>query len=586
MALPSKGVASVVLPRGAPPDTLVNALRFLLTGQGEAPAPGDGPGFSFVEAAFGVDAVPEAFAARGVRESAGFSLFRGVDRRGTTQVSLREDGGRRVFSGEADVAVRVGELFGVGVDEWCARALDPPVPAGSAGAARAQVTSSEVPGDAGHAGTGDETARAARRAVQELRRSLRAERLRLLASRRHSELLDHGRRLRCERARVARESDLETVERDRVRTRLRRVNEYRDQLARGVLHEDVPPGDRTHAVAHVNATPHLRGRLKGPAAVEFALISCAAVTFMALVLYSTGAGGDPDQRVIQIGLGLGFIVSVVSFLHVAARPTVAEPTSTGASAPATEASARRDSLRRRFADLGDPDDPQLPNELRVRLSELDGRLSPLLLRLERLDDAITVLDVEAGRAARALHEALPELEAGDVGLPEGSDVASAVATVHELGDAVYAAVVERDALLAEGSVPPADARQALGAALDALADRIGAPGAVAAVLRRVDSFACAVGERAEEDELADVLDREIAAIESVPTVAAPAAHGDSAEPAAAPQLVVLSVPADEMDVDALTARWGGDLQIVVGVPKSDGGSGERMRRPGASRRPR
>ncbi len=574
--LPESGLVRVTLPAGAPPDTLVGALQFLLVAEAPdlvaGPAGGDDPGFSFVEAEFRT------------QSGATFSLFRGVDRRGTTQVSLRESTAGRVTGGDAAVAERLGQLLDGTVQAWCSRHLGAllPAPASAAGSAV------PIGGDAAR-GVDDDVVRAAHRAVQELRRSLRAERLRLLASRRHSELLEHGRRLRHERATVARHVDESSVERDRARTRLQRVSEYRDQLARSL---DDAAGEEASArgplpvVAAPPATAAAASRRVAPGSlIETALIACAAAMFVVLVFYSSSSRGDRADGMVLIALGAGCVVAVASYVYVVAR----RPVPAGAGAPpavvvpdtATRVRAWRDSLRRRFADIGDPDDPGLAQELRARLADIDGRLAPQRARLEQLDDAIAVFDVEVGRAARSLHETLPALGAGDTGLPEGTDVRDAVAIVHELGDAVYAAVVERDALLAEGTATPDEARQALAVALDALAACTGAAGVVATCLRRVNSFACVVGEASEEDQLADLLDAEIRAL-----VAAGPRGAVTADRGAA-DLHGLIVPAagpEELATGDVAARFGAAAQVVVAAPGAAPGSGERARPPGASRR--
>jgi hypothetical protein len=573
--LAESGVVPVALPPQAAPGALSRALRFVLCGDRDAVVPeGEGArGVAFVEA--------------GLRTADGeaVSLFRGVDRNGREQVSLREGDGRRVSGGE-QAAARLAELLGDRPAAWCDAVLDVPLSDAAWWAAPA-AAAPRPPATGDRGGVRDETALAARRAVGELRRALRAERLRLLASRRHAELLDHGARLRHERGTVALEVDRLQVERDRLRTRLRRVNEYRDQLARG---GDVPEeGEEREAPTEppVPRSPPLR-TFGGGSALELALVACAAGLFLTLVLYSTSAGGDPDRRTVQIGLGLGFLVAVASYLHVATRRDVtAEPGGPGAAA--TTAGARdarpwRDALRRRFADLGDPDDPELPTTLRQRLTEHDARLSPLHTRLERLDDAIAVFDVEAGRAARALHETLPDVVASDEGLPEDMDAGAAVALVHELGDAVYAAVVERDALLAEGAVEPSAARQALAVALDAMTDRVVAPDAVGGLLRRVDSFACTVGDDPEEDQLADLLVAEIDRLATESPVETRARRAGTQAPRRG--LLVLAERPRDLTDEQLVAHFGAEAQIVVPAVGSGRDDGDRVRHPGMSRRPR
>lgn len=567
--LPEQGVVRLVLPAGAAAGSVAAALAWAFTGRGtEDVAPrGSGRGFAHVEIGFRTDDGKDA------------SLFRGVDHRNQQQVSLREDAPRRVTGGEAAVAQRLAELLGMAPDQWCERAIgvEPP-DADDAPPEEPAATPSPAPG----AGA---LAAASRSAVQELRRVLRAERLRLLASRHHAELLELGRRLRHERGAVAREVDRLHVERDRVRTRLRRVNEYRDQLARAAAGEPAPE-DSDVLPAPSEAAEPPRG-LRGDGAIELTLVGCAAGTFLALVLYSSTATGDPDRSSIQIGLGLGFLVAVASYLHVAGRRPVTSPAGDRlAAAPAGEAERRpwKEALRRRFADLGDPDDPALPGELRTRLTELDAAVSPLHGRLERLDDAIAIFDVEAGRAARALHESLPELVAGGTGLAEGAEVAAAVASVHALGDAVYASVVERDVLLGEGTADPAAARQALAVALDALGDSTGAPGAATALLRRVDSFACAVGDEPEEDQLADLLDAEIARIASGARPSPVRPRTAPAAPRRPSGLVVPRGPAGALDDGALVRLFGPRAQIVVGDEGSGTGHGDRVLRADTSQR--
>ncbi len=570
--LPERGLATVALPDTCAAEVIAAAIGFAFGAEPEADVVDAEQGFAYVELGLSLPS------------GAQVSLFRGIDRRGVIQASLREEQGQRVTGGVNEVAARLSALLGEDVIDWArgvvvnadaepdasaaARLVDPD--ATESNAARAQ----SIDVDQGSAATAD-----ARAAIVEVERALRLERLELLAERHHAELLTHGAHLRRERVEVDRIVDRENAERDRVRTRLRRVNEFRDQVARAEA--TAPEAD----AAPVAPPPQHRTR------VQRALVACSAVLLTMLVLYATSVTGDPDRTLVSVSLGLALVVSVSSYVVVASD---GRSRADGLAMDAAPVATRtwRDALRHRFADLNDPDDPATPRRLRERLAALDERLAPLHAQLEAIDDAVTIFDVETGRAARALHLSLPEPELADVGLPGGMDARAATRRVHVLGDAVYATTVERDALLAGGAVQRADARQALADALATLAGEDGAR--VDGILESIDAFSVRNDEDAYEDEresaLVERLHRALEAVErasSAPIQADPAAREPSDE--RAPRFAVLAtlpVGADAASVtSAVQAADPTIVQLIVGVPS--GGSGDRMvlprRRRGAAR---
>ncbi len=510
--LDAEGVHRVELPAGTPGSVLVDAVRFAFRG----PPDGSGhvitgdEGYAYVEVGFRLPSDAQA------------SVFRGLDRRGNEQVSLREEGGLRVTGGAAGVGERLRELLGDDPDAWLAAAtLD------AADLAPDEVVEVTEIDPAGADGDTDSTRLApdAPEAVEGLRRALRADRLRLLAARRHGDLLAIGRRLRRERATTALEVDRVSAERERVRTRLRRVNEYRDMCARaGVRAEQVQRAEVQRAD-------------NGGGTTEWCLATCASVLLLILVMTATSANPSLRQYDLQVGLGVGFLVAAGCYLYVASRrlstlsrfiivpdesparavsPSPAEAPATvtvigpeGSIAPEeplpSESERWRESLRARFADLGDPDDPNLVRELRRRASELDAELVPLHERLESGDDALAVFDVEAGRAARSLHLPRPDEDVAETGLDEGETLEGTTRDVADLGDAVYQATVRRDALLAAGAPGVADARAKLATSVTVIADDAGRADDAAALVRRVDSFVPEGVDEPREDTLCDAL---------------------------------------------------------------------------------
>jgi hypothetical protein len=472
---PSEGVVRVALPHHAEESVVADAVVFALGGTVEGDLVDGDQGFAYVE--LGLSFSPDIEG----------SLFRGIDRRGVVQTSLREQGGERVTGGVDAVAARLAELIGTAdLGAWAQRAIVDAdgAPAVSLAVSLAGSPSVPTPGDTERCAELVETSH---EVIHDLQRGLRVERLGHAAARVHGELLAHGARLRRERAEVDRVVERETAERDRVRTRLRRVNEFRDQAARSEARD---AGDRAAAARQGKASGPGLGAGLGPRrgdAVEWGIAACAALLLATLALYVTAASGDPDRPLVTVGLGLAFAIAVSSYFVVSGTGAGPEqtPASSGASADQA-ARAWKDALRHRFADLSDPDDPGLPRRLRERLANLDAKLAPLHARLEALDDAITVFDVEAGRAARALHQSLPDPELADDGLAQGMDDRAAMHLVRELGDTVYAMTVERDALMAGGVVETVAARRALAEVLRSLARGDGQR--VAEALRQVDAL--------------------------------------------------------------------------------------------------
>jgi len=569
------GAVLIPVPENGDLDVVAEAVLFAF-----GVAPGEGvvdpsQGFAYVEVGLAFPTNVEA------------SLFRGVDRRGVVQASLRENGGARVTGGVEPVAERLAELLNGDLAQCVASLVVQTDGAPAAPSVAAAPPSLAAGDDAAR----EAAAEQAREAIVALQRSLRAERLSQLAAIRHAELLAHGCRLRRERAEIDRVVDREGAERDRVRTRLRRVNEFRDQAARA---------EAKDAAARATQASHLP---RPGAVTEWGLATCAGLLLATLVLYLTQATGDPDRSLVTVGLGLATLVSISSYFAVAGRgPDRARGRASDSAAPSSGSSSRtwRDALRHRFADLSDPDDPELPRRLRERLAALDDRLAPVHARLEGLDDTITVFDVEAGRAARALHLPLPEPELAEEGLPEGMDVRAATRLVHDLGDAVYATTVERDALRASGVGDRDDAEREVAAALRALAG--GRSTHVEECQRRIDAFDPAPEDDSPEDALADALLEEVTSLEALaseppsqPTPSPPGSRdaADSRD-GNSPRFVVLrSVPDDIDPAEAALAVRAADpsiQQVVVAVRgggAAPAGSGASIRQhPARGRRTR
>jgi len=105
--LPARGLLDPLLPLGSPPRVLADAIRFAFLGGTDDAERVVSPGKGYAHVEVGL-----RFAGAEV------SLFRGVDRRGSHQASLREDDGRRVTGGVAEVRARLEELVGAPLDLW------------------------------------------------------------------------------------------------------------------------------------------------------------------------------------------------------------------------------------------------------------------------------------------------------------------------------------------------------------------------------------------------------------------------------------------------------------------------------------
>jgi hypothetical protein len=102
------GVVAVALPSGAGAAAPLDAVRYALLGlpSGVDAVLDDGAPFAWVEAAFRLP------------DGAELTIFRGADRRGGVQVSLREDGGRRLTLGPVAVRARLESLLGASSDAY------------------------------------------------------------------------------------------------------------------------------------------------------------------------------------------------------------------------------------------------------------------------------------------------------------------------------------------------------------------------------------------------------------------------------------------------------------------------------------
>ena len=266
-----------------------------------------------------------------------------------------------------------------------------------------------------------------------LRRACHAAHLLRKAQDRLDALLAYGGRLRHERKRTALDLDHHTSERDRLRTRLRRLAEYHEQVAKARASR---PAERSSAPAPWPS-----------AEIGLALLSAGFLVLLLWLFLSR----EPALEGVELRLAasIGLVASFSGFMVVTGRRRAE-------GAGVREATSRaheewREALRHRFHDLEDPDDASLASDLRARTSSLDAEIAPCQNRLERLDEAIAVHDVEIGRACRALHRPIPEPVEAASGFGAGEGLDRAEATISELGDAVYQAIVEREALVAGGA---------------------------------------------------------------------------------------------------------------------------------------
>lgn len=465
----TSGVVLVPVAAGEQPADLSGALRFAFLGgiQDPVASMAEGTGYAYVEVAFEL-----ADRGRG-------SIFRGIDRRGVVQVSLREGGGARVTGGDGPVAERLEEILGVSPSAWAeatwpdfpaTRGLTLPAmldlvdsgPAAGPRESRPDPAAEAPPNRLGEAEFESVRARCLA-AVEGLRRALHGSELARRGSESLAELEAYGGRLRRSRTETSLELDRLNGERDRVRARLRRINEYRDLVA------------EARSRAGPVQPPRAGGRRAG--LVAEAGLAAVSVAFLLGFLWAVSEGGVAAGAGLRapVAFGLGFLFAGASFVAVYVQrrgqcaPSAAPPPGPD---PAAELRA---SLAQRFEDLGDPEDPSLVPGLRARLSELDAEAAPLHARLESLDEAVAVHDVELGRACRALHRGLPPREDGPEPLGAGEALEDAPSRISALGDSVYRASGERDALLAGGVTTADVACVRLRAALGALGFGAGDP---------------------------------------------------------------------------------------------------------------
>jgi hypothetical protein len=460
-AIGDSGVVGAASPAGAESGLLGEALRFAFRGAAgdAAHVLADGAGFAHVEVALA--------AGRGGQ----LSLFRGIDRRGSEQVSLREDDGLRVTGGADEVAARLAELAGAPVAVWekatfldrsatGADPLDaPPALPGPVAPPVPVPPPAQTPSDVPQTDATELRDRA-ERAVDRLRRSLRAQALKDRVETDYAALCEFGARLRRERADAAVAIDRAVGERDRIRARIRRIGEYRELVAQ-------------QKPAAVRAAPAPKPSAPSRPRVVREAAAAAVVLLLTLVHVRT----TPDlvaERALAIPLGLGFLAAAAWYVHVAADAGAARSAPRPREPEKTAGDEWREALRHRFADLGDPDDPRLLDDLRARIVPLDAEMEPLRKRLEQLDEALAAFEVEAGRAARVTHGALPPPPSeASSGLAPGESAAESVGRLGKLGDAVYHGAVERDALVAGGAETAAAAADAVRAAFRALGEALG-----------------------------------------------------------------------------------------------------------------
>lgn len=545
--LPLQGVVDPAIPPGAPSSLVGDAIRFALTG-----GPDDaervvtpGRGYAHVEVGLsfgGGDA----------------SLFRGVDRRGSHQVSLREDDGRRVTGGVAEVRRRLEELVGAPLDLWeravwiDAEADVDPFLATEVPARRPLlVPPLRVPVEppAAPAAVRVAARETAELAVDALRRALRADELAARVGTETASLLDFASRLRRERTQTSVDADAAGAERDRVRARVRRVREYRDLVAqeRAVPQRRVPAAVPVPVVVRRAARPVLAWGL-------------GAAVLLAGLVWVRSDDEFARERWLGALLGAGFLGCLAGYVAAASRralPARATQPASVAPVPAPAAGEWRAALRQRFVDLGDPDDPAILDDLGRKLAAVDARIEPLRRRLEKIDEAVAACEVESGRVAKVTHAALVAPAEAATGLLPAENLADAVARAGRLGDAVYHSAVERDALIA-GGAPGVDAAvDAARAAVRALGDAAGDSWRAEEILREAG-----LAGDAEVDfaELSGDLDLCVRLVEEV------AALGTSPRPAAPPPLSVAAPPetASPAATDDVAAALGDVVGRIAG----------------------
>lgn len=471
------GATGVDLPEGVDPGVLSDAVRYAVLGRlgTDGAVIVDDSGYAYVELGFEV-------------AGALVSIFRGVDRRGASQVSLREEGGLRVTGGEDSVSARLSELLGASPEQWVTATCldvdtDPDREPGVLGRDDDGAMTTPAPQSLSVTDLAEARDRVETQ-IADLRRAERCSSLRARASHRLGDLVDLGARIRRSRSDVGLEVDRVQASRDRVRTRLRRLNEYRDR--RGVLEREASRGGK--ATADKGSKPS--------AIVEWSLALCTAGWLGALIWIATDKSSAlARDRVLQPAIGLGFLASAAIFLFVAQRrrgaggrfivsasdtvdgELVTEPV------PSAPDPDRIAALRAQYSDLGDPDAPELISDLRARLAAADAELSPLHTRLERLDDLLSVFEVELGRAARALHLPVPGPKLAEEPLHPDDALDAVEARVTSLGDQVFQTCAEREALLTTGDQDVEEAQEALESELDRLGGTLGQSDLRAHVLR-------------------------------------------------------------------------------------------------------
>jgi hypothetical protein len=200
--LPDEGAVAPKLPAGADARVLVDALRFAFLGAptGGAPAISAGSGHAYVE--IGLRAGTDA----------DVSVFRGVDRRGVVQTSIREEGGRSVAGGEEAVRARIEALVGAPFERWIGATWIGATSPGRSGDALEALFTSLARGGVSPAGrprttrtvVDDPAVRAVRAraqtSIESLRRAMRHDVLNGRIDAAYSELVAFGARLRRRRA--------------------------------------------------------------------------------------------------------------------------------------------------------------------------------------------------------------------------------------------------------------------------------------------------------------------------------------------------------------------------------------------------
>ncbi|MHC4858800.1 MAG: hypothetical protein ACYTDY_01765 [Planctomycetota bacterium] len=528
--LPSRGVVAVEGAESREHRAIRDLISFALFGRStEGAAPPEqlitpGAEFAYVELAL-------------THSSAGnVSLLRGVDRSGATKVSLREAQSGELRNRQGEVAERVVEILGLDADGFERVYLSParqgsPLPGevtsesdlpelrrerkrvkARLGRARERLAKLES-GPEGRAGAQVAALRVelaeewaavdpgpllaeVGEAAEAVGVAYRREAARREVKAKEGELEELCERLCAERVHADLVVGEAAAERQRLRQRLVRVNEYGvclEELRSAMLSASVdadagrPEGDLGRRVDSVNPR---RSLLTGVLLTVAAMVLVGVVLVMQRIL---------DESEPWVGAVSGLLTVVIFIdLYIAARAYVAYWSSR------RHAPRRGDvpldpvplleRIEREYADVVPDYDPELPARLQTTLGELEARVEAVMGRRQRVDRILSRIGesgTPAGEAARAV-DPLSEV-----------DLESIEARAEEIH-----ADLEAAARHEPGGLPPDRARAALADSLSRLLDAAGEEGRSDELLRRLglgsgregglpDTFAAALGEEVE-----------------------------------------------------------------------------------------